>query len=1120
MNVNQETDGPVQPTLEQLDTWCEQALSSASSEAREEAERRLRYFFPTFSETQAELSDAYGISSGQERVLAVFPTIKGPADAARLMTWFLHQSAKVYSQTYVVRRLRTLVLNHLGVMADDQKSALRVSLLEAIREKGSEMPAFLVDDITRTLALVVMFTWFDMSESRDVIDQVLEGAVHRVLALQMLRAFVEEFNRELPARYIARQRRVVVAFRDKQLKAIFAHALEAMRAATPAPGSDTTAEQRQALSQSLLLQRDCLGFDFIGLAPDEASDDAVAIQIPSTWKDVVQVDGFLDAYFDGYARSGPPISSQFIEVLVQVASIRRSFYMEAVRVQFVRRMARGISEILSGTIGLEDVENYHHLCRLLARFRCIHTLVEIEDAAEYRDLLAAVASFTMTGLTLWEWSPNSIAPLLTFWAKVAATHDVRDDSNAAIAGDVISETLPRVVREFLRAMVAATARAADSGDSPLDNTDLVLENMSSVAAIARASYERCAPVVLETLREMAAEYQEMLRTGQDVTVVELQLAWPVYAVALCISARQPYRSLPEDDRRDADMFATALELDRLVQQRIQSNISTPPCESLELALLQTHVAFRSSFIGEGGHKVTAVFAQLSSLVGLPDGAAVLDLILQKVLFNLRSWPAQSPVVHRSLQLFHDMTAGYVSVRQVAKLDTITLLLANHSSEQLQFLHSIDEYKQRALYYGGLARVLFASDTPSPAQFVEFMHPWTATVDELLEMPEEQLVQDAVRPNLIRVLRDLRGFLAAISSKNNFMRFFEWLMPQRIELVHRAVRMGRDSHVQIAGLKFLAEFAYNRTQRLNFDVSSANGILIFREASQAIWEYGRLAIDSREPVRNVYKERYKGVAVCFTTLMRLVAGKYVAIGVMPLYGDVALERAYQTVLELLRQFPIADVIAYPKLGKATMSMLEVLLAKNNIDLVQLTESAHEQTMRLCVEAFDHAETAVSSAACSVIDGLLTAAIECADAGRSQKLVELVQARPDITQHLLKTMLNIVLFEDRPNDWSFSRPLFCLMVLHREFALQYTSQIVQYQPVERRGDLIAALKDLLSSTELVLTTANRDAFTQALTHYRREVTAKNLILMVPSTQTLGAPVDIMKSTDTEAQEAMAE
>ncbi|KAJ2551154.1 hypothetical protein GGH95_005965, partial [Coemansia sp. RSA 1836] len=77
----------------------------------------------------------------------------------------------------------------------------------------------------------------------------------------------------------------------------------------------------------------------------------------------------------------------------------------------------------------------------------------------------------------------------------------------------------------------------------------------------------------------------------------------------------------------------------------------------------------------------------------------------------------------------------------------------------------------------------------------------------------------------------------------------------------------------------------------------------------------------------------------------------------------------------------------------------------------------------------------------------------------------------------------------------------------FALQYTSQIVQYQPVERREDLIKALKELLSSTEFVLTTANRDRFTQALTQYRREVSAKNLILMVPTSQTLGAPVDIL-------------
>ncbi|KAJ2539934.1 hypothetical protein EV175_006288, partial [Coemansia sp. RSA 1933] len=488
--------GEQQPTLEQLDTWCNQALSSPTAEQREEAERRLRYYFPTFSETLAELSGSHEFSSGQERVLTVFPSIKGPADAAKLMTWFLHQSAEVFSITYVVRRLKTLVLNHLSVMANSQKIELRDSLFGAIRDKHANMPAFLIEDVTRTLALVVMFTWFDILDSQDMVDAIFElgkaSDKHAILALQMMRAFVGEFNRELPSKYIARQRRVVVTFRDKQLKEIFEHALNSMREAiTASAGSNNDmVAKRMILSNALLLQRDCLGFDFIGLAPDDASDDAVAIQIPSTWKDIIQVDSFLEPYFSGYKHSDPSISSQFIEVLVMIASIRRSFYMESVRVEFVKSMSGGIVEILSGAIGLEDVENYHHLCRLLARFRCIHTLIEIEDSAVYRELLVAAEAFTMTGLTLWEWSANSIAPLLTFWSKVASSHDSRDHSNTEIAGDVIAGTLPRVVREYLRAMIRATSlviTGESMADNPLENADALLDNMALIANIARSS---------------------------------------------------------------------------------------------------------------------------------------------------------------------------------------------------------------------------------------------------------------------------------------------------------------------------------------------------------------------------------------------------------------------------------------------------------------------------------------------------------------------------------------------------------------------------------------------------------------------------------------------------------
>ncbi|KAJ1825406.1 hypothetical protein LPJ73_009265, partial [Coemansia sp. RSA 2703] len=113
-----------QPTLEQLDIWCEQALSSPSPTQREEAERRLRYYFPTFSETLAEITGSHGFGSGQEHVMAVFPAIKGPADAASWMSMFMRQSSKVFSLSYIVRRLRVLVLNHLGVMSAEQKTEL------------------------------------------------------------------------------------------------------------------------------------------------------------------------------------------------------------------------------------------------------------------------------------------------------------------------------------------------------------------------------------------------------------------------------------------------------------------------------------------------------------------------------------------------------------------------------------------------------------------------------------------------------------------------------------------------------------------------------------------------------------------------------------------------------------------------------------------------------------------------------------------------------------------------------------------------------------------------------------------------------------------------------------
>ena len=49
---------------------------------------------------------------------------------------------------------------------------------------------------------------------------------------------------------------------------------------------------------------------------------------------------------------------------------------------------------------------------------------------------------------------------------------------------------------------------------------------------------------------------------------------------------------------------------------------------------------------------------------------------------------------------------------------------------------------------------------------------------------------------------------------------------------------QDPQVTTPVLKLFAELVQNRSQRLQFDVSSPNGILLFREASKIICTYGK------------------------------------------------------------------------------------------------------------------------------------------------------------------------------------------------------------------------------------------------------------------------------------------
>lgn len=68
------------------------------------------------------------------------------------------------------------------------------------------------------------------------------------------------------------------------------------------------------------------------------------------------------------------------------------------------------------------------------------------------------------------------------------------------------------------------------------------------------------------------------------------------------------------------------------------------------------------------------------------------------------------------------------------------------------------------------------------------------------------------------------------------------------------------------LKFMAEFVQNKAQRLTFDSSSPNGILLFREVSKLIVAYGSRVL-SLPNAADIYTYKYKGIWICLTILSR-------------------------------------------------------------------------------------------------------------------------------------------------------------------------------------------------------------------------------------------------------------
>ncbi|PFH35350.1 importin-beta N-terminal domain-containing protein [Besnoitia besnoiti] len=808
--------------------------------------------------------------------------------------------------------------------------------------------------------------------------------------------------------------------------------------------------------------------------------------------------------------------------LVLVAALRRSFFSrDQERADCLSQLILGTSKIIDKSLGLHNDMCYHEFCRLLGKINAANQLSELCTSKAFADWTAKLFQFTMNSLEDWRRLPNSKHYLLGVWAHMV--------SPLLFFRNTVPRQLDvyiqRITTAFiLSRMQLAEAMASQPDDmdleNPLHNEVLRAEQLDVLTQLGRCRYGDTATKVLELFHETRAAAEQKAISRE---VFQEKITWLVYIVGALIgghwTGRVPMTSA--DDETQGPSHVVNAELAKLVFKLIdETNKFADTPESLELSYLYFLEQFRKVYIGEHAKQVVNIQSpdRFAAVLGAANDDEVLGLLVTKIGFNLQQRADMEDVIKRTLALFHELASGMnivhctdrsphliISGRLLLSNPTANYLLQHHRNEEFKFLHVRGYGKYRTTYYFTLAKLLFlrigssGSRGTAAEQFEAFMAPMSTVFDQLWQQTADgtnvqALANPQCRAPLIGLVRDLRGICMACNTTESYSTLFAWLVnhpkqpgKSRIHLFTWAAGIWwEDSEVIIPLLKFTSEFVHNRSQRIAFDQASANGILLFKEVSSILVSYGKRILEKHD-FRDLYKEKYKALAVALEMFSHALNGNYVNFGVFDVYGDGTLNDSLKLSLSMCLAIPDEDLQSYIRSLKPYYSFLDLATKNFMPQVLELSPPMLAQLVRAVEEGLCSFEPGVAMQCCSTIDNIVTFFYQKLNSREpeGQAVRIFLESQPQSLKRVLQLMFQLVITGEFTSVWSMSRPLLGLILLHEQEFLSIKQQLLEQQSKDRKLKLEGFFAELMTDVDSTLENKNKDQFTRNLYQFSSHV-----------------------------------
>merc|ERR1711920_541226 len=358
-----------------------------------------------------------------------------------------------------------------------------------------------------------------------------------------------------------------------------------------------------------------------------------------------------------------------------------------------------------------------------------------------------------------------------------------------------------------------------------------------------------------------------------------------------------------------------------------------------------------------------------------------------------------------------------------------------------------------------------------------------------------LRQGSCKGPLIGLCRDLRGIGLACTSCEPYGMLFDWLVDNpknpaasRVTLFSRALDVWwEDPEVTTPLLKFMSEFVYNKAQRITFDQSSPNGILLFREASTILVTYGTRILQ-RTQFKDLYVEKYKGIGITLDMFSHALHGNYTNFGIFELYNDSSLSRSMGLALQMCLAIPLQELNAYLKALKPYYYFLELATRGHMSKVMELEPGMLTTLLQSIEEGLLSFENGVSMQCCAAVDNVISyfhQQLHNKASAEQDRVRRFLAEAPDCLPKILVLMFQLVMTGEFSSTWSISRPLLGLVILHEQPFLQMKEQMINQQIEERRPKLRQFFDELMSGVENSVDTKNKDRFTRNLYNFAQVV-----------------------------------